>query len=129
MGDESPKNPKSSPKSRHGGSRPNAGRKTKEAKILKQQVDNAIAGRLDQILENMFRLADGIHVQDEKDGAPVVYLTPPDRLANIYLIDRLLGKPAQAINFNSMSDADLLAFIASRLGGTGGPGTVAQSPR
>ncbi len=42
----------------------------------------------------MRRLAEGVTVQKtNEDGAIVTYTTPPDRAANEYLINRVMGKP------------------------------------
>lgn len=44
----------------------------------------------------MFVLADGVMVEDDvpgEDGEPVRYTKPPDRQANEYLINRVMGKP------------------------------------
>ena len=122
MDEEPLKPPEPKRKSNRGGPRLGSGRKPKEAKVLKRQVDSAIAGRLDQILRNLFNLADGVRVlgdEEDDEGKPVVFIAPPDRAANIYLLDRLLGKSSQAINFNNLSDDDLVALVEGRLGGNG----------
>ena len=46
---------------------------------------------LERYKSNLDRLADGVYHEDEKTGR--IYTTLPDRQANIYLIDRVLGKP------------------------------------
>ncbi len=66
----------------HGGARPGAGRRTKadrhEGPILR--VEALIAGHLEQAVANLIALADG-----------------GDLKANQYLIDRILGRPKQAV--------------------------------
>lgn len=83
----------------HGGARANAGRRAKAEKFAAPiaAAEQRIADRLPQLIDNMFALADGVTVQttDEETGATDVYTRPPDRAANIYLIDRILGKPTQ----------------------------------
>jgi hypothetical protein len=80
----------------NGGARPGAGRKPKDEKF-KQPIAKAekrIADRLPSLIENLFALADGVMVQEELvPGAPIVYKRAPDRQANEYLINRIMGKP------------------------------------
>jgi hypothetical protein len=49
-----------------------------------------ILADLERYKGNLDRLADGVYVEDDRGR---VYTTPPDRQANIYLIDRVLGRP------------------------------------
>lgn len=58
---------------------------------LAAQFYAAIWNDLQRYKANLDRLADGVYVEDEKTGR--IYTTPPDRAANIYLIDRVLGRP------------------------------------
>lgn len=62
------------------------------AKAEKQIVD-----RLPKLIENMIVLADGVLVEEVNiaTGKPQVYQRPPDRQANEYLINRILGKPTE----------------------------------
>lgn len=82
----------------NGGARPGAGRKAKAEKF-KQPIAKAekrIADRLPSLIDNMMALADGIWVEEMTiEGARIVYKRPPDRQANQYLIDRILGKPTE----------------------------------
>lgn len=55
------------------------------------KAEKQIADRLPSLIENLFILADGVTV--EEDG--IVYRRPPDRQANEYLINRILGKPTE----------------------------------
>jgi hypothetical protein len=53
-----------------------------------------IADRLPQFLENMAILANGVFVEETTDeGKRFVYQRAPDRQANEYLINRIMGKP------------------------------------
>lgn len=55
-----------------------------------------IADRLPQFLENMVLLANGVFVEENTpEGDRLVFQRPPDRQANQYLIDRILGKPTE----------------------------------
>jgi hypothetical protein len=83
----------------HGGARPNSGPKPKrqrfEGEITK--ADKRLAKNLIRHIENMERLADGVMVEETNviTGKPVVYQRPPDRQANEYLINRIMGKPTE----------------------------------
>lgn len=128
-----------------GGARPGAGRPRKADKFAGPiaAAEARIAGRLDEIVENLLRLADGgydrvvekfepagllmvdVEITGEggeplydAKGAPLMQKRPAfpdldpgemvcvsrtretaerDRVANIYLLDRILGKPTQAV--------------------------------
>lgn len=59
-------------------------------------AEQQIRDRLPSLIENMFRLADGIELQTvSKEGHTLIYTTAPDRAANEYLINRILGKPTE----------------------------------
>lgn len=82
----------------HGGARQGAGRKPRASKHAGAIADaeQKIADQLPKLVENLLKLAQGVLVQTETedaDGGPEIYLTAPDRAANVYLIDRILGKP------------------------------------
>src|ERR1700721_2061392 len=56
-------------------------------------VENKIADRLPELIDNMFALAAGVLFEDtDKKGKKRVYVIPPDRQANEYLINRIMGK-------------------------------------
>lgn len=61
------------------------------------RAEKKIADRLPSLIENMFALADGVKVQeiDFETGGVTVYSKPPDRAANEYLINRIMGKPTE----------------------------------
>lgn len=81
-----------------GGARPGAGRKRVRDVFEKpvREAEKKIADRLPRLLANLFVLADGVMVEEDipgEDGEPVRYRKPPDRAANEYLINRVMGKP------------------------------------
>jgi hypothetical protein len=82
----------------NGGARPGAGRKPKDEKF-KQPIAKAekrIADRLPELVDNMLALSDGIWVEETTiDGKTRVYKRAPDRQANEYLINRIMGKPTE----------------------------------
>lgn len=81
----------------HGGARRGAGRRRKAIKYAGQiaAAEDRIADKLPGLIDNMLVLADGVRVEETNivTGQPEVYQKPPDRAANIYLIDRILGRP------------------------------------
>ena len=61
-----------------------------------ERAEKQIADRLPQLVENMLALADGVWVEEvTAAGGRRVYKTPPDRQANEYLINRIMGKPTE----------------------------------
>jgi hypothetical protein len=58
-------------------------------------AERIIADRLPSLLVNMMTLADGVTVQEVTLDGLRVYTRPPDRQANEYLINRILGKPTE----------------------------------
>jgi hypothetical protein len=101
-----------------GGARPGAGRKPKEQKFESAitVAERRIADRLPQLLENLFVLADGVTVQEvDSAGGLRVYTRPPDRKANEYLIDRILGRPTAKVeaDIDTPEDGVLSRFLES----------------
>lgn len=102
---------------KRGGARPGAGRKKGPEKFpgAAALADQTIAEKLPKLLENLFVLADGGFEQVEEkweegelpadskpgDKPPLVLVSrkvtwaAPDRAANQYLIDRILGRPTE----------------------------------
>lgn len=75
-----------------------AGRPAKADKFAGQiaKAEGRIAKNLVRYIENMEALAEGVMVQEELvPGQPIIYQRPPDRQANQYLIDRIMGKPTE----------------------------------
>jgi hypothetical protein len=81
---------------RAGAGRP-AGAKAKRHETRIAQAKERIAGKLPDLLDALFELAEGVTVQEVKDGQTVVYTRPPDFKAASYLVDRVMGKPVQAV--------------------------------
>lgn len=86
-------------RAKNGGTRPGSGRKPK-AEVLRTYItaaDRYVAERLLSLLDNLVELANGVTVQetDVRTGKTVVYRRPPDRQANEYLVNRVLGKPTE----------------------------------
>ena len=82
----------------NGGKRPGAGRKSNADKYG-GHIDAAkdrIVQVMPSLIDNMLVLANGVKVQDiDDDGNVVTYTKPPDRQANEYLINRIMGKPTE----------------------------------
>ena len=82
----------------HGGKRAGSGRKAKADKHAGKiaRAEKVIADRLPELIDNLFDLAAGVLVQHVgKDGVVDVFERPPDRQANEYLINRIMGKPTE----------------------------------
>jgi hypothetical protein len=72
------------------------------------KAEKQIAAELPSLLSNMLVLANGVAIQDtNSEGEPVVYTRPPDRAANEYLINRVMGKPIE----KSESDVNLTGGV------------------
>jgi hypothetical protein len=98
----------------HGGARPGAGRKKKADKFSTeiQAAERQIADKLPALIGNLIRLADGVPVRDfDPDGGAIVFERPPDRQANQYLIDRVLGRPTQAVEMGGEDGGPLTIRI------------------
>ena len=100
-----------------GGARPGAGRKAKGAKAARKlgpvaAAEDRVTDRLPVLIDNLFYLADGHFEQIEEkwepgepnpDGTPAdrvlasrkITWAAPDRQANVYLVDRVLGRPTE----------------------------------
>lgn len=60
------------------------------------KAEGRIAKNLIRYIENMEALADGIYVEELINGEiRMVFKRPPDRQANEYLINRVMGKPTE----------------------------------
>lgn len=105
-----------------GGARANAGRKSRADKHKGPiaEAERRIADRLPKLIDNMFTLADGVLVEKaDAEGAVDVFRTLPCRMANQYLIDRILGRPTQALEVSGPDGdpvpVDLAALSTERL--------------
>lgn len=91
------------------------------------KAEKQIADRLPQLIANMLVLADGVFVEETNavTGEQQVYKRPPDRQANEYLINRILGKPIERQEIGGV-DGGLIevAFVNYR---AGIPGTATGS--
>ncbi|MGD9617155.1 MAG: hypothetical protein AB7W06_17405 [Alphaproteobacteria bacterium] len=62
------------------------------------RAEDLIADRLPQLVENLLKLAAGVLVQETgKDGGTEIFSKPPDRAANEYLLNRILGRPTDQV--------------------------------
>jgi hypothetical protein len=60
------------------------------------KAEGRIAKNLTRYIENMEALADGVFIEEmTTDGLRIVFKRPPDRQANEYLINRVMGKPTE----------------------------------
>jgi hypothetical protein len=102
----------SKPKSKRGGTRPGAGRKSKLATKLREDFNAVATGLLiewlPEILGNLKAAADGFKTRNAEG---VVYEVPPSVPANIYLADRLLGRPRQAVEHSGKDGAPIPIVI------------------
>jgi hypothetical protein len=74
------------------------GRTPKAEKFAGQiaKAEGRIAKNLVRYIENMEALADGVFVEEiDETGKRTIYQRPPDRAANEYLINRVMGKPTE----------------------------------
>lgn len=56
----------------------------------------------------MEALADGIYVEEQDaTGKRIVYRRPPDRAANEYLINRVMGKPTDRTELSGVDGAPI----------------------
>lgn len=85
------------------------------------KAEKQIRDKLPSLIENMIKLADGVFVEEYNvvTGARQVYQEKPDRAANEYLINRILGKPTERKEhtfpkpLNEMTDDELRAIAES----------------
>lgn len=85
----------------HGGKRAGAGRKPTRERFASKvgAAEKRIADRLPELIDHLFELSEGVTVQEtDAQGREKVYTRPPDFRAASYLIDRILGKPVQAVD-------------------------------
>jgi hypothetical protein len=93
-----------------GGARAGAGRKKKAQTFVSviAAAERRIADRLPQLIDNMMVLADGVTIQEvDSDGGLNIYTRAPDRRANEYLINRILGTPTQRLDLDTDPDGML----------------------
>lgn len=121
-------------KSKRGGPRPGSGRPTKDVTKLRAEIvaetEKVICDALPQLIKNMIILANGGYERVEEKWTPrdievvvvpkgstppppelilterKVSIAEPDRGANQYLIDRILGKPKQQVDVNDVTNGE-----------------------
>lgn len=75
------------------------GRRPKAIKFARPiaRAEKQIADHLPELIGNMLVLASGVLIEETNPvtGKEQVYRKPPDRQANEYLINRILGKPIE----------------------------------
>lgn len=99
---------------RSGGKRAGAGRKPKAEKYATaiNRAEKRIADRLPELVDRLFELAEGVRVEElSLDGKSNVYQRPPDFKAASYLLDRILGKPTQAVEAEVETDGRLRIVV------------------
>lgn len=91
---------------KNGGARPGAGRKPKaeQYKLPIRKAEKRIADRLPSIVDKMLELSEGVLVKNpglsESMGMTIVYEKAPDRQACEYLLNRIMGKPTEAVEIS-----------------------------
>lgn len=101
----------------HGGARPGAGRKPKADLFATpiRRAEKRIADRLPFLVDKLMELSEGVLVEGTRmDGSPYVYRTPPDRQAATYLVDRIMGKPAQSVDIGNKDGEPFEVAVRSR---------------
>jgi hypothetical protein len=79
-----------------------------------RDAENLVADHLPKCVHNLIALADGVWVEEiGPEGDRTVYKTPPDRASNQYLIDRMMGKPTEALEVSG-ADGEPLYALADR---------------
>ncbi len=61
------------------------------------ETDRSIAENLPKLVETLLNIAVGIKIEKDTADGKQVYTQPPNRMAAEYLINRVLGKPAERI--------------------------------
>lgn len=88
-----------------GGPRPGSGRprSTVVHESAVRKAETKIRDRLPWLVDSLFAEAEGIWVEEiMPDGETrTVYKTPPNLKSIIYLVDRVMGKPKQAVDVTS----------------------------
>lgn len=92
---------------------PGRPKKTDKYRGKIERAEKQIADRLPDLIENMFRLATGVMIEEVNPltGEKDIYQKPPDYKANEYLINRIMGKPTerQEIEYPEGIDVKVIA--------------------
>ena len=95
-----------------------------------RSAEDQVADRLPQLISNLFQLADGIWVEEKDgDGERRVYSRPPDRQANEYLINRILGKPTEAVELSGPDGEQLASATLFHIYTNGRGPSIGSIPR
>jgi hypothetical protein len=66
-----------------------------EKQRLTAELEREIIGHIQQCIDNLMALANGVEVEASGDeSGRKVYQRPPDRAANEYILNRIFGRPA-----------------------------------
>jgi hypothetical protein len=103
----------------HGGARAGAGRKRSSVRELLDAAavaaERQITDHMPKLIANMLVLADGVSVEKPVgDGETIVYTQPPDRAANEYLINRVMGKPTEKTEADVSVSGGVQIFLPER---------------
>jgi hypothetical protein len=67
---------------------------SRERERLAGELEDELVTHVRRCIDNLMALANGVMVKVEtKDGTIDAFERPPDRLANEYILNRLLGRP------------------------------------
>jgi hypothetical protein len=97
-----------------GGARPGSGRKSSAAKHKGAiaRAEKRIADRLPELIDRAFELAEGVEVEKtQADGTTKFYSQPPCIKAITYLMDRIMGRPTQALEHSGAGSGPLKVVI------------------
>ena len=72
-----------------------------------ERAEMFTARHLPKYLKRLEELAFGVQVEEIIKGEPVVYVTPPDRQALAYLIERGMGKVASKVELTGQDSGPL----------------------
>jgi hypothetical protein len=76
-------------------------------------AENKIADRLPDLVDNLLTLACGYWYEETTpQGKRTVYTEKPDRASNEYLLNRIMGKPVEAITLKTDESDDQPKRIA-----------------
>ena len=104
----------------HGGPRPHAGRKRSSVRELLDAAavaaERQITDHMPRLIQNMLVLANGVSVEKtDSEGETYVYTQPPDRAANEYLINRVMGKPTDKTEAEVNLSGGVTIFLPERV--------------
>ena len=89
--------------------------RTPKSELYKGHIraaENIIADRLPQYLDNLHELAGGVWVEEtDKDGKRKIYKEKPCRQSNEYLVNRIMGKPTEAIEVSGPEGDGLKVIV------------------